>query len=91
MKTIVWTLCRSPDALHLQDVAKSEPKNSVFNLSYKKRNGLILLSFVFIIMTIGVYFSYFHFPSRIDKIQAEIKEIELKVEDIPRMQQELEA
>jgi len=59
-------------------------------LSYKKRNGLILVAFILIIASVGVYYSNFYFPPRIEAIEVEIADIEAKVEDIPRMQQELE-
>lgn len=54
-------------------------------MSYSLRNTIALGSLVLIILVIGGYFSMFNFPSRIAETQAEIKKIDMELQNTPEL------
>lgn len=54
-------------------------------MSYIVRNTIALGSLLFIILVIGVYFSVFRYPGRLDEIDQAIKKIDAELQNTPEL------
>jgi hypothetical protein len=55
-------------------------------LPYRLRNTLILLAFVVIILIIGGFFNFYHYPKKIKRSKSEIQNIDAKLVSLPEME-----